>query len=246
MTNSGRTTSPGGSRKGLLALLGAEDPLAQILEGSVQTLERERTLQLTGEATSSVLVVLDGWLSVSKSTEDGQQQIVDFVLPGEYFDPGSATSAQASVDLSALTQVKVAIVARSRWRDQVETRPDMQRALDRHASAAYARIAERLLRVGQSHAESRIAYALCELYLRTTDKGLVNGRAFHLPLTQQILGDFVGLSSVHVSRTLRRLRQRKVIETGDHMDVRVHDVDSLAEIAEVDLADLRARIIPQT
>jgi CRP-like cAMP-binding protein len=82
------------------------------------------------------------------------------------------------------------------------------------------------------------------LCLRSTEQGLVDGNGFHIPLTQQVLGDFVGLSSVHVSRTLRRLRRQKVLETGDHLDIVVHDVDRLAQIAEVDLDDLRAQIIP--
>lgn len=110
--------------------------------------------------------------------------------------------------------------------------------------ASHARIAERLLRVGKGHAEARIAYAICELCLRTTKTGLVEGNGFHLPLTQQVLGDFVGLSSVHVSRTLRRLRRQKVLETSDHLDIVIHNVDKLAEIAEIDLDDLRMEIIP--
>jgi CRP-like cAMP-binding protein len=244
MTKTGLDRIADGSPDRLVAQLKAEGAFRRLLDASVQKVERNRALQLTGEATNFVLLVLDGWLIVSKSTEDGQQQIVDFVLPGEFFDPGSAKRSTASADLTALTPSTVAALPRAGWEQFLEDHPDHRRALSRRVGAGYSRIAERLLRVGKSQAETRIAYAICELCLRSTEQGLVDGNGFHIPLTQQVLGDFVGLSSVHVSRTLRRLRRQKVLETGDHLDIVVHDVDRLAQIAEVDLDDLRAQIIP--
>ena len=64
-----------------------------------------------------------------------------------------------------------------------------------------------------------------------------------MPLGQQQLGDFTGLSSVHVCRTLRRLNRVGVIWTGDHMDITIKDLPALAELAQVDLAALRKEIM---
>ncbi|MCC5959437.1 MAG: winged helix-turn-helix domain-containing protein [Rhodobacteraceae bacterium] len=61
---------------------------------------------------------------------------------------------------------------------------------------------------------------------------------------QKQLGDFTGLSSVHVCLTLRRMNRLGLITTQDRMDITIHDVSALAEIAEVDLATLRKAIIP--
>ena len=66
----------------------------------------------------------------------------------------------------------------------------------------------------------------------------------HVPLGQQQLGDFTGLTAVHVCRTLRRLNRLDMIETGDHMDIAIHDVSALAELAGIDLGVLRKEIIP--
>ena len=67
-----------------------------------------------------------------------------------------------------------------------------------------------------------------------------------MPLGQQQLGDFTGLSSVHVCRTLRRLNRIGVIRTGDHMDILIRDLPALADLAQVDLAALRKEITAGT
>lgn len=219
------------------------DTLTSLLAATLQEIPANKSLELASDSTNAVYVVLGGWLVSSKSTQEGQRQIVDFVMPGEVFDTGSATAKHSSTDLVALTNTTVSVIARDVWAGFLQQHPELQNTVNRLLAAGYSRVAERLLRVGKSHAEARIAYAICELCLRSTELGLVNGNDFHLPLTQQVLGDFVGLSSVHVSRTLRRLRRQKIMGTGNHMDIVIHDVDRLAEIAEIDLDDLRAEII---
>ena len=216
----------------------------KLSDATVQDVARHRSLQLSSDRSQSIFFVLAGWLVISKSTEDGQRQIVDVVLPGEVFDPGSAEAKQSSTDLTALTRAQVSFIPRSSWQELLQAHPKLQGILNRRTAASYARIAERLLRIGKGHAEARIAYAICELCLRSTELGLVDGNEFHLPVTQQVLGDFVGLSSVHVSRTLRRLRRDNIVRTGDHLDIVIEDVERLAEVAEIDLDDLRAEIIP--
>lgn len=219
--------------------------LEQLTDVTFQNVGRNKSLELTSHASDVVYYVQGGWLIVSKSTEDGQRQIIDFVLPGEVFNPASADSQLSSTDLSALTRSSILVVPQKSWAQLLQSHPGLQGVLKRHEAASYSRIAERLLRVGKAPAETRIAYAICELCLRSTELGPIDGNEFHLPLTQQVLGDFVGLSSVHVSRTLRRLRRQNVLETGVQMDIGIKDVARLAEIAEVDLDDLRAEIIPE-
>jgi CRP-like cAMP-binding protein len=112
------------------------------------------------------------------------------------------------------------------------------------ASAARSRISERMLRLGKAPAETTIAYTLCELCLRSSKRGLVEGAEFHIPMTQQQLGDLCGLSAVHICRTLRRLERKGVLSVTDHMDIVVHDMETMAGIAEIDPEALRQAIIP--
>jgi len=203
-----------------------------------------QTLVLQGDACGSVLHVLDGWLAVFKSLEDGQRQIIDFALPGEMIEPAAADETSSSVTVEALTEGSVAIVPWSEWERICCDRPDLQHRTHRLRAAAEARQAERMLRLGKGSAEMRIAYALLELALRSEPAQGRDAGAFYIPLTQQRLGDYLGLSSVHVCRTLRRLARKGIAETTDHMNIRLLDRDALAALADVDCAALRQEIIP--
>lgn len=200
-------------------------------------------LKVEAEENAAIYYILSGWLALSKSTEDGQRQIIDVILPGEIVHPTSADGHSSWIQIESLSYATVAAVPQTEWSKLQAMDPALRQIETTTVAAALSRMSERMLRLGKGTAESRIAYALIEIGMRLT--AITEGEAcdYHLPMTQQDLGDFVGLSSVHVCRTLRRLRRSGVISTEDHMDITIHDLDRLAGIAEVDLECLRAEII---
>lgn len=201
-------------------------------------------LKLEGELSSSVFVIVSGWLALNKALPDGEKQILDFQLPGEVIDPGSADPFTSAVEVEAVTEVELAVIPRESWEHLLHAHDSIRTTQERITAAAHARMSERLLRLGKANAQVRVAYALLELCLRLKTGDTVDGEQFHLPFTQQQLGDFTGLSSVHVCRTLRRLKRHGIVETENHMDVLIRDIDGLAAAAQVNLADLRNEIIP--
>lgn len=222
----------------------AAEALAGLIKASLRDVGAKSMLQMASDTSRRVYFLLEGWLVVSKMTPDGARQIVDFVLPGHVFDPASATEILSATDLGALTDARIAGIPREDWARYLARHPKARDLVARQAAAGYARLAERLLRLGTGSAQTRIAYALCELCLRSSPFGLVSGAGFHLPMTQQVLGDFVGLSSVHVSRTMRGLSAQGVLGYRDHMEIVIHDREKLVTIAQIDPDDLRAEIIP--
>jgi len=86
----------------------------------------------------------------------------------------------------------------------------------------------------------RIAHLFCELFLRMQAIGLTNGNACELPLTQSQMGDALGLSNVHVNRTLQELRAEGliVLEGGT---LTILDWDGLKEAGEFDPLYLHLR-----
>lgn len=214
----------------------------------VESHRAERTagaiLKLEGEGTDRVYFVLSGWLATSKSTVEGHRQILDVLLPGGLLDPSSADADTSAIEIAALTDTSLAAIHRDPWSLLLGRHPEIARAVNRAAMAAMSRITGRMLRLGRGSAQSVVAYALCELCLRSSPQGLVDGGAFHIPMTQQQLGDLCGLSAVHICRTLRRLRRNGVLTVADHMTITVQDVDALAAIAEIDPEALRREIIP--
>jgi CRP-like cAMP-binding protein len=203
-----------------------------------------QVIEFEGDETLAVYCVLSGWIAVTKSTEDGHRMIVDLVLPGEQIDPASADAGTSSVQIEALTDVTIAAVPDPVFQRLTRAHPEIRARFDRNVAAAMARMSERMLRLGKSKAEGRIAYALCELCLRAGEGRFADGAVFRIPMTQQQLGDFTGLSSVHVCRTLRRLQAKGIVTAVEHMEVTIRDAARLARLAEVDPEALRNEILP--
>lgn len=222
-------------------------PGSAVLSELVDAHRRERPAgtieKLEGDTCSEVYFVVSGWLAASKSLADGQRQVVDIVLNGGMLDPGSAGSDKSAVEIEFLTRTVFVPLPRENWLRLLSVDPGLRRALLGERRAIMARMFERMLRLGKGSAENRIAYALCELCLRSSDAGLRERRAYPIPLNQPLLGDFCGLSSVHVCRTLRRLEIDGIVERTNRMDIVIHKLDALAEIAQIDPEALRGQIV---
>jgi len=201
-------------------------------------------LMLENDECKVVYCVLDGWLALSKTALEGQTQIIDFALPGDIFDPASADGTTSTVTIEGLTDGIVAALPYSNWERMVADWPELYRLAHRIEAAKQARRAERMLRLGKGSAEMRVAYALLEFCVRINTACSDENPAFHIPLTQQQLGDYVGLSSVHVCRTIRRLSRNGIVRMTDHMDIRVLDPHALAHLAGVETSDLKRGIVP--
>lgn len=231
------------------------DHLQRLLNGTRRGLRAGSILKMEGDDCSSVYLVLSGWIALSKSLADGARQIIDIVLPGGIIDPSSADGATSAVQIEALSHAKVAVLPEATWASLRASEPDLQQFDTITLAATLSRMSERMLRLGKGSAETRLAYALIELCMRVAAAGTRRGGAmpgarsdcaYHLPLTQQMLGEYVGLSSVHVCRTMRRFARNNLISMADHMDIVIHDIDALAAIAGVEPDALHRQIIPES
>jgi len=201
-------------------------------------------LTLEGDEPPAVLSVLSGWVGMSKSLENGHRQIVDVLLPGETISALRGGLSAAAVQIETLTETIAMIVPHQDFAQIESADPKLRMRLDRTAAAMISRMSERMLRLGRASAEARIAYAICELCLRSRAGGLHDGAHFVIPMNQQQMGDFTGLSAVHVCRVLRRFKQDRILTLSDRMEIVISDAARLATLAEIDPAQLRERLFP--
>ena len=82
----------------------------------------------------------------------------------------------------------------------------------------------------------RLAHLLCEMGVRTS-RSTRPARSFFFPITQEQLADALGLTSVHVNRTLKALRDEGLVRL-TRSEVRIDDWDALVSAAEFDPAYL--------
>ena len=226
--------------------LSALDPLEKLLKANARRIKPGQFIIMEGEETDIVICVLSGWLSLSKCLPEGETQIVDFALPGEIIETGSAKETASTVSIEALTDASVAVIPALVWNDMKQQRSDLMRISRDLSVAARARGAGRMLRLGRGRAVMRLAYALLELNIRLAAIGQSKESRFHIPMNQRVLGDFVGLSSVHVCRTLGQLVDKEIIRVEGHMSIEILKPDLLAEMAGVDLETLPSEILSET
>ena len=164
-----------------------------------------------GEAPTKCCALLSGWAYRHKSTGDGARQILSIHLPGDLVDLQNSMLARADHSVQTLTSARVALIVRSALLDLAVSFPTISRALllDSVIDGSISR--EWLLNLGKRDARGRLAHLLCELAVRQDETERVDSVSYHLPMTQEQLADVTGLTSVHVNRTLRALRDDGLI-----------------------------------
>lgn len=149
------------------------------------------------------LLIVSGWACDLRILPDGRRQIFSFLLPGDIMDMRGNTNIGTRA-VMALTRLEVvSATADIPGGDSEAAR--QWRADDLHRQEL--RVYDQLTRMGRLSAKERVIHLLLELWERLERVGMVNGDSFKVPLTQEVLADALGLSVVHINRTLKELRR---------------------------------------
>lgn len=182
------------------------------------------------EPTASTLLV-DGMASRYNLTESGKRQITAVHVPGDFVDLHSFPLKRMDHSVGALTNCVVVAFPHAGLERLTENFPHLTRMLWMLTLIDGALHRRWLVSMGRTFAESHLAHFLCEIYLRLEVVGRAGGHRMKLPVTQQELGDILGVSAVHANRTVQALRADHLIEwTGP--DVRMLDWDRLVDVGQ--------------
>ena len=210
-----------------------ETDVARLLElcDDERIIPAKQDILLEGERPDHVHVILQGWAARYKTLSDGTRQIVAFLIPGDFCDlHAAAILGHMDHGIFALTRCRIAYIASEDLDALTSDHNGLTKALWWATLVDLAVLREWILNVGRRDAFERIAHLLCELHARMKMVGLVEFDRMALPLTQEQLADATGLTSVHVNRTLQRLRKDNLIEIGSGM-LTILDIDALREAA---------------
>lgn len=153
--------------------------------------------------------LLSGWACEQRILRNGQRQILNFVLPGDVIGPGGHRARLATTTILAITDLTMCSVPDGEGSVGLVDGYARGMALKEHHLQA------QITRIGRMNAYERLADWLLETSDRLALVGLANGDQFAFPITQEMLADALGLTSVHVNRTLKALhRDGLVIVSG--------------------------------
>lgn len=185
-----------------------------------------------GEALDSPRLLMAGWACRFRTLPDGRRQIFEFILPGDIYGLCLRPLAIALTTSLALTPVVIADAASlgAATTTDAESYPGLTEACYAAASLDEAYLLNQLMRVGRQTAFERTAHFILEIHERLSVVGLAGETTVAIPLTQEIMADALGLSVVHLNRTLQQLRRNELIEFKGGL-VRLLQPDRLSEIA---------------
>ncbi|TJX41523.1 MAG: Crp/Fnr family transcriptional regulator, partial [Mesorhizobium sp.] len=168
-----------------------------------------------GEKPEYINLINEGWACRYKVLEDGRRQIIAFFLPGDLCDLNVFILKEMDHSIGAVTPVVVSEISRPAFDEMMVGHPRITQALWWESLVAAAIQREWTVNLGQRDALERTSHLLCELFIRLEAAGCTADSSCEFPLTQNELGETLGMSAVHVNRTLQELRASNLIVLKD-------------------------------
>lgn len=193
----------------------------------------DTTVVRRGQELKESMLLLDGWMARARDLSDGQRQISELQFPGDFTDLHGFSLKRLDHNVITITECRLAIFPHENIRDLLERFPHLARVywLMTNIDAAIHR--EWTVSLGRRSALARMAHLFCETLVRLQVGGTIADDSYEFPLTQQELGECLGLTSVHINRTLQELRRRKLIEV-ENRRATILDLAALKTLAEFD------------
>jgi CRP-like cAMP-binding protein len=151
-------------------------------------------------------MLLEGMAFRYKILADGRRQIFSFHTPGDMFDAQSFLLEQMDHGVAALTRCSLASISHRTLHQITERFPNLTRAIWKDTLIEAAILREWMASIGCRSSYERIAHLMCEMVSKYEVLGLAKDGAIDWPITQLELGDALGMTAVHVNRTLQQLR----------------------------------------
>jgi CRP-like cAMP-binding protein len=162
-----------------------------------------------GDTDSRLFIITSGWACNYKDLPDGERQVIDFPLKGDIV--GIRAFEGPSFDsLASVTELSTFEFSRPALQKAINRMPKFSQFILGAMARQHTIITEHLSNAGRRTAVERLGHYLLELNARLASFGEGDARGFDCPLTQQELADALGLTAIHVNRTLRELRNHNL------------------------------------
>jgi CRP-like cAMP-binding protein len=211
----------------------AEEAVLRRIAGAPQRVERRRTVIREGDLLDRSMLLLDGLACRYKDLRNGQRQISELHVGGDFVDLHGFGLKKLDHSILTLSECTVSFVPHGELETITRDHPHLTRLLWLMTSLDAAIHRAWVLSLGRRTALSRLAHLFCELRLRFEVIGVGDAEGYPLELTQADLAECLGLSLVHVNRTLRELRGTGFADFRNGR-VSIADPAGLARLAEFD------------
>ena len=178
-------------------------------------------------------LILSGFTARAQFLSDGKRQLAALHVPGDFVDLHALMLKLMDHSIVAIGRCEAAFIPHASLLSLIESAPHLGRLFWLSTVIDGAIHRAWITSLGQRSPIKHIAHLICELHVRLEIVGLVRENSFAFPATQNDIADMVGLSLVHVNRTIQELRSSRLIEWRSGA-VTVTDFGRLCEFADFD------------
>ena len=221
-----------------IGTLGPEEEIVvRDLPLRLATLAKGDEVASDGEVMDQSCLLLAGWMHRLKDLPDGSRQILSFHVPGDIPDLQSFHLKKMDHSLAATSVCEVAFIKHADLRRALLKAPGVADLFWRDTLVDAGGFRIWMTMLGQANAEGRMAHLFCELYVRLRSVDMAKEMRYQFPVTQTELAHALGITPVHVNRTLQELRSRGLLRF-EHHEMIIHDWDRLSDLAQFDASYL--------
>jgi CRP-like cAMP-binding protein len=211
----------------------AERNLIEQLPRRLRTFANGEELVREGSRPTESCLLLSGFTARAQYLPDGKRQLTALHVPGDFVDIHAFLLKLMDHSVVAIGRCEVAFIPHASLLALVETVPHIGRLLWLSTVIDAAIQRTWITSLGRRSPSHHIAYLICELFARLDVIGLVRDNSFEFPATQTDIADMVGLSLVHVNRTIQDLRASGMVAWKNSL-ITVPDIGRLHDFAEFD------------
>jgi CRP-like cAMP-binding protein len=213
------------------SLSGDEQSAVLSLQGQIRQIRARKDFVNLGELVDHSCLLMEGFVGRFGQNGEGERQLSCLHIAGDMADLASVVSPKAGWGLTALTDVTILRVSHKDLTRIAAEHPAIAAAFWRDTVADGSIFSEWVVNVGRRDAIARLSHLFCEMAIRCERAGIGSRLSFSLPLTQADLGDAIGMTSIHVNRTLRELRGQSIMTMYAGV-VSIQDWDALARVGD--------------
>jgi CRP-like cAMP-binding protein len=208
------------------------------LAPEIRHVRRREDLVVEGNKSHAVFLVIEGIMMRYRILRDGRRQVVNLIIPGDFAGVPGCFFEGALYSIKAITHSTVAPISIRDLHGLFATHPRLAAKIFWSFSCDTAIYAEHIVVIGRRTALERVAHFLLELLTRLQVAGLADRCSYQLPLSQEMIGDAIGLSPAYVNRVMRKIIDEGLVTFSDQK-ITINDVEALSTLADFERGYLR-------
>lgn len=210
--------------------LSGNDAVFDDLKSSLYTFEKNEIVFREGEPSNSILCVARGACFSYRDLKDGSRQVLDLFFPGEVIGLAECGMARRRNGLITLDTTEFLVYPKREFTDIFSSSPILANLMVQLISREQAVLLERMIGLGRRSAKQKLAHFLLEIRYRMKRGNPSRSGDNVLFFPQIVIADALGLSAVHVCRTLHYLSDQGLISRSG-LGIKLNNIEGLEEIA---------------